>query len=471
MNNTSSNRRHILVVDDEPLVRRSLSEFLTLEGYAVSNASNAKEALNLLKDYTADIIITDIKMPEMDGINLLKNMKELYPQTPVIVITGYGSIESAVEAMKQGAYDYITKPIVDSEIKIIIERLIKENQIVEENIRLKEQLSSTKKERFLNIVGRDEKMQKIYNLIEAISNTRATVLIHGESGTGKRLVAHAIHKFNPEEAEKPFVEVSCGALTETLLESELFGHVKGAFTGAIKEKKGRFELADTGTIFLDEIDAFSPALQVKLLRVLQEGEFERVGDNKTVKVDVRVISATNQNLENLISQGKFRKDLYYRLNIISIELPPLRERKTDIPLLVDDFIEKHLKHTSKKIEGLSADAIDTLINYNWPGNVRELENVIERAIILAKKPIITLEDFPDFLRSLDKNKLKENEVLIPGNGSKLKQALRSPERDLILKALHSSDGNKNKAAEILGINRTTLYKKMRSYGLLKNNKQ
>jgi len=453
-----------LIVDDEPLVRRSLSELLTLSGYTVSSAGNGKEALGLLKDYTADIIISDLKMPGMDGIQLLKQIKTIYPDTQVILITGYASIDSAVEAMKEGAYDYVTKPIIDSEIKIIIERLVRQKQLQEENVKLKEQLSVSQKERFHNIVGKSESMQKIYTLIEAIAQTRATILIHGESGTGKRMIAHAIHKFNEKEREKPFVEVSCGALTETLLESELFGHVKGAFTGAIKDKMGRFELAAGGTIFLDEIDAFSPTLQVKLLRVLQEGEFERVGDTKTEKVDVRVIVATNQNLQDLIAQGKFRKDLFYRLNIISIEIPPLRERKEDIPLLVNDFIGKHSKHISKKIEGLSEEAMSILMNYNWPGNVRELENVIERAIILCKGPVIIPADFPEFLNS-SQGKLLAEESL------KLKDALKSPEKDLIIKALDSVDWNRNDAARVLDINRTTLYKKMQKYGLLKNNKK
>jgi len=399
----------------------------------------------------------------MDGMQLLKELKLKFPDIPVILITGYGSIESAVEAIKEGAYDYITKPIVDSEIKLVIERLVKQRQLQEENIKLKEQLSAAQKERFYNIVGKEEKMQKIYTLIEAVTTTRATVLIHGESGTGKRLIAHAIHKYNEQERGKPFIEVSCGALSETLLESELFGHVKGAFTGAIKDRVGRFELANGGTIFLDEIDAFSPALQVKLLRVLQEGEFERVGDTKTVKVDVRVIAASNQKLQDLIAQGKFRKDLYYRLNIISIEVPPLRERKGDIPLLIEDFIRKHSKQISKKIDGLSQEALAILMDYDWPGNIRELENVIERAIILSKGPIIIPEDFPDFL-----NNLRQEKVLCEENNNlKLKDALRSPEKELILKALESVSWNRNEAARALGINRTTLYKKMHQYGLLK----
>ena len=461
--NQTANNRHILVVDDEPLVRSSLSELLTLSGYAVSVAANGREALNMLKDHHADILITDIKMPEMDGIQLLQQLKNIYPQIPVIIITSYGSIENAVDAMRQGAYDYITKPIVDSEIKIIIERLLNQRRLQEENIRLKEELSATKRERFHYIVGKSPQMQKIYNLIEAISTTRATVLIHGESGTGKRLVAHAIHKYNEHERGKPFVEVSCGALTETLLESELFGHVKGAFTGAIKDRAGRFEIADGGSIFLDEIDAFPPTLQVKLLRVLQEGEFERVGDNKTVKVDVRVIAATNQDLQELITQDKFRNDLYYRLNIISIEVPPLRERAVDIPLLVEDFIKKHSKHMSRKIERVSPETLSALMDYHWPGNIRELENVIERATILSKGSVIEPRDLPEFLHlNAEENGGNGN------NGLKLKDALRSPEKDLIMKALNQTNWNRNETAKVLGINRTTLYKKMNKFGLLKN---
>ncbi|MFA5199412.1 MAG: sigma-54 dependent transcriptional regulator [Candidatus Omnitrophota bacterium] len=460
---------HVLVVDDEPLIRRSLSEFLTLEGYAVSSASNGKESLNILKKNKADIILSDIQMPDMNGMQLLKEIKARKYLAPVILMTGYGTIDDAVTAIQMGAYDYITKPIIDNEIKILLERIVNEKNILDENLRLKEELSASRRDFFHGIVGADEKMRKIYTLIEAISNTRATVLIRGESGTGKRLIAHAIHKCSELEKGKPFVEVSCGALTETLLESELFGHVKGAFTGAIKDKPGRFELADGGTIFLDEIDAFSPALQVKLLRVLQEGEFERVGDNNTIKVDVRVITATNQNLENLITQNKFRKDLYYRLNIITIEIPPLRERRGDIPLLVDELIKRHAKQINKTITGTSKEAMAILTNCDWPGNIRELENVIERAIILCKNKVITPTDFPDAL-----NKKVCSAINIPDNhGSepscKLKKALQEPERDLLVKSLESANWNRNKTAKSLGINRTTLYKKMLRFGLLKNN--
>ena len=465
----NSQRIHVLVVDDEPLIRRSLTEFLTLEGYGASSANSGKEALNQLKKIKADIILSDIQMPDMDGLALLKEIKARKYLAPVILMTGYGTIDNAVCAIQLGAYDYITKPIIDNEIKILLGRLIKEKNILEENLQLKEALSASRRDCFHEIVGADEKMRKIYTLIEAISNTRATVLIHGESGTGKRLVAHAIHKCNALERDKPFVEVSCGALTETLLESELFGHVKGAFTGAIKDKPGRFELANGGTIFLDEIDAFTPALQVKLLRVLQEGEFEKVGDNHTNKVDVRVITATNQNLENLIAQNKFRKDLYYRLNIIAIEVPPLRQRKGDIPLLVEELIKRHSKQVAKNITGVSPEAMAILTNCDWPGNIRELENVIERAIILCKNTIITPEDFPDAL-----NKITSGAVNIPDNhGSqascKLKKALQEPERDLLVKALESMNWNRNETAKNLGINRTTLYKKMLHFGLLKTN--
>ncbi len=466
-NNNNYNKINILIVDDEPLIRRSLSEFLSLEGYTAGSTSNGVQALELLKTYAADIVISDIKMPEMDGVELLRNIKKSHPNIQVILVTGYASIKSAVDAMKEGAYDYIIKPIIDNEIKIIIERIINQKQILKENIMLKEELSAATKEKLLNIIGKDPKMQKIYSLIEAVAKTRATVLIYGESGTGKRMVAHAIHNYDEEERKKPFVEVSCGALTETLLESELFGYVKGAFTGALKDRMGRFELADGGTIFLDEIDAFSPALQVKLLRVLQEGEFERVGDTKTIKIDIRIIAATNQNLHDLIAQSKFRKDLFYRLNIINIEIPPLRERKMDIPLLANDLAEKHAKRLGKKINGLSENVITKFMEYNWPGNVRELENVIERAIILCKGNLISLSDLPDFLNEATPESCKEA-LNKQDNNCNLKNALKNPERKIIIQTLESVEWNRNAAARALGINRTTLYKKMVRYELLKN---
>lgn len=451
----------ILVVDDEPLIRHSLGELLTLKGYSVMTASEGGEGLEKAGTFRPAIVFTDMRMEGMGGLELLREIRSRFPEMFVIMITGYGSIENAVEAMRLGAYDYVTKPLADSEVCVLIDRIVGQRRLLDENARLKEQLSSQQRARFFDIVGRDEKMQKIYTLIEAISTTRSTVLIHGESGTGKHMIAHAIHTCNEKERCKPFIEVSCGALSETLLESELFGHVKGAFTGAIRDKKGRFELADGGTIFLDEIDAFSPGLQVKLLRVLQEGELERVGDAETIKVDVRVIAASNQDLQELIIKEKFRKDLFYRLNIIQVELPPLRERKGDIPLLVRDFIAKHAAKAGKRVDAISDTAVELLMHYDWPGNIRELENVIERAVVLAHGPQLTPEDLPECISR------GASETAPEQPSHTLKDALRSPERDIIIKTLNSVEWNRNDAAKALGINRTTLYKKMLRYGLLR----
>ncbi len=456
--------RHILIVDDEPLTRKSLYEILKFDGYKVSTASDGEQAWDLISRDPPDIVIADLKMPKIDGITLLKRIKETDSDIAVVLITAYGSIESAVEAMREGAFDYITKPILDNEIKIIIQRIFEQKKILEENRFLKKKLADTSRVKFYNIIGRNPKMQKIYNLIDAVASTNATVLIQGESGTGKRLIAHAIHYSDVNRRDKPFMEVSCGVLPESLLESELFGHVKGAFTTAIRDRQGRFEVADGGTVFLDEIDAFSPKLQVKLLRVLQEGEFERVGDTKTVKVDVRIIAATNQDLKKAIKEGTFREDLYYRLNVIPIYVPPLRERKDDIPLLVEHFLKKSTQRVkNKKVVDISKEAMDIFLEYDWPGNVRELENVIERAVILCKKDRIEKDDLPDFL--------KEIKPCFPVSFSTkrkiapLKEALKSSEREIIENALRECGGNKKKAAQILGINRTTLYNKMRELGI------
>ncbi|MBU1062379.1 MAG: sigma-54 dependent transcriptional regulator [Candidatus Omnitrophica bacterium] len=451
----------ILIVDDEPLVRKSLYETLRADGYIASMASNGEEALKKIESKGYNIVIADMKMPKMGGIALLKKIKSNFPHTEVVLITGYGNIETAVEAMKIGAFDYVTKPIVDTEIKIIIDKIIERNRLIEENVDLRKKLASSTRDRFHKMIGRDSKMQKIYTMIEAIADSSATVLLSGDSGTGKRLVAHAIHVNDKRRKDKPLVELSCGALPETLLESELFGHVKGAFTGAIKDRKGRFEMADGGTVFLDEIDTFSPSLQVKLLRVLQEGEFERVGETTTVKVDVRVIAATNQSLDKLIKEGKFREDLYYRLNVISIELPPLKDRRGDIRILAEYFIQKHNKeHKDKKIIDISQEAMDMLEKNDWPGNVRELENVIERAIVLTRNNKISKDVLPE---ALHKNHMA------PGKGKNnatLKESLEEPEKYMILKVLQDAGGNKKKAALKLGINRTTLYNKMKKYKII-----
>ncbi len=459
------NKGHILIVDDEPLTRKSLYEILKKRDYSVSCVASGVEALSFLEKNHLDIVITDLKMPQISGIELLKKIKEKDSNIAVVLITAYGSIDSAVEAMREGAFDYITKPILDNEINIVIERIFEQKTILEENRLLKKQLAGIKRTKFYNLIGQNQRMQSIYNLIETIAPTNASVLIAGESGTGKRLIAQAIHFSDYNRKTKPFVEVSCGALPETLLESELFGHVKGAFTSAIKDREGRFEVAHSGTIFLDEIDAFSPKLQVKLLRVLQEGEFERVGDTRTIKVDVRVIAATNQDLKELIKKGSFREDLYYRLNVIPINVPPLRERKDDLPLLVEYFVKKCSKKINKNVSEISPEVMEVFLWYDWPGNVRELENIIERAVILCKDKSIGKDELPSFLIEGMSNLERRS-----GNkrGYKtLKEALKFSEKEIIRNTLQACGGNRKKAAQILGINRTTLYNKMRDYGLLK----
>ena len=456
-------KARILIADDEPLIRKSLYETLRLEGYEAEMAGDGAEAWEKIEKLPIDIVVADIKMPRLSGVDLLKQTKAKYPDIAVILITGYGTIEQAVEAMRLGATDYITKPIMDDEIKIVIKKLFDQKKLVEENVALRQQLARTVRDRFHRLVGKHEKMQRIYALIETVAETKATVLVKGESGTGKRLVSLAIHANDPQRRDKPFVEVSCATLPEALLESELFGHVKGAFTGAIRDRIGRFELAQGGTILLDEIDAFSPALQVKLLRVLQEGEFERVGDTKTVKVDVRIIAATNQNLEELITEGKFREDLYYRLNVIAIQLPPLRERKEDIPLLVNSFLEKFADENKKRFSGISDGFLKALEAYHWPGNVRELENVIERATIVARGDRLTEQDLPDFFH--ETHGFTPQGQVTANNNRPLKEMLGDPEKELILKTLKECHWNRKKAAALLGINRTTLYNKMRKYHL------
>ena len=456
-------RARILIADDEPLIRKSLYETLRLEGYEAEMAGDGAEAWEKMAQFPIDIVVADIKMPKLSGIDLLKQTKAKYPDIAVVLVTGYGTIEQAVEAMRLGAADYITKPIMDDEIKIVIKRIFDQRKLVEENVALRQQLARTVRDRFHRLVGKHEKMQRIYALIETVAETKATVLVKGESGTGKRLVSLAIHANDPQRRDKPFVEVSCATLPEALLESELFGHVKGAFTGAIRDRIGRFELAQGGTILLDEIDAFSPALQVKLLRVLQEGEFERVGDTKTVKVDVRIIAATNQNLEELITEGRFREDLYYRLNVIAIQLPPLRERKEDIPLLVNSFLEKFSDENKKRFSGISDGFLKALEAYHWPGNVRELENVIERATIVARGDRLTEQDLPDFFH--ETHGFTPQGQVTANNNRPLKEMLGDPEKKLILKTLKECHWNRKKAAALLGINRTTLYNKMRKYNL------
>ncbi|MBU1087597.1 MAG: sigma-54 dependent transcriptional regulator, partial [Candidatus Omnitrophica bacterium] len=436
-------KTHILITDDEPLVRKSLKEILRYEGYNVSTAEDGAQALEIMKKYPVDIIMTDMKMPKLGGLDLLTQVKRDYPKTEVVLMSAYGKIENAVEAMRLGAYDYVSKPIDDEQIKELIEKIAQcQNKLKQDIADLAEPAvseaknlkSSPKRYRFHTVLGKDPKMQRIYSMIESISDTPSTVLICGESGTGKRVIAQAIHQADSMRCGQPFIEISCGALPETLLESELFGHVKGAFTGAIKDRAGRFELANGGTLLLDEIDTCSPSLQVKLLRVLEEGSYERVGDIQTFRSDVRVIAATNQNLEELVQRRGFRGDLFWRLNVISINLPPLRERVGDIPLLVDHFLQKYnLMRTNRSggiIDKVSPGAMEALMKYGWPGNIRELENTVERSCILVKGNTIELNDLPDSIR----NNNQKKEIADEQPSYSLKNALKHPEKDIVIEA-------------------------------------
>jgi len=448
----------ILVVDDDEIVLTSLSEFLRLEGYGVETARSFQEASAHLAAGTFQVVIADVSMPEVDGFEVLKVVRNRYPDTAVIMITGYGTIESAVEAIKRGAFDYLTKPIIDDEIKLVIERALQQQMLMEENRSLRSQLA----ERYGlgSIIGHDDKMLRIFDTIEAVADTPTTVLITGESGTGKSMIARAIHQ-RSNRREKPFVEVACGALPETLLESELFGHVRGAFTGAVSDKAGKFKQADGGTVFLDEISTATPALQVKLLRVLQDFEFEPVGGTRTQRVDVRCVLATNENLDEAVRRGDFRQDLYYRVNVVTIHLPPLRERIGDIPLLAEHFLDTYCRRTERNIMGFQDDAMRLLQGYAWPGNVRQLENVIERAVILTKNATLGVDDLPENMRSLGDGEGADGD----GQILPLKTALEKPEREIIVRALRTFGGGRQATAEALGINRTTLYKKMKRYGI------
>jgi len=448
----------VLVVDDDRIILDSLSEFLHLERYEVVQATSLVEAVAAMEDRAVDLMICDVNMPGGNGFELLHIARKRFPDTVTIMMTGYGTIESAVEAIKMGAYDYLTKPIIDDELSVCLERALAQQVILRENRTLKQQLDL--KFGLENVVGHDYRMLKVFDLVEAVSDSKVSVLLQGASGTGKSMIAHVIHA-RGDRRDRPFVEVSCGAIPESLLESELFGYVRGAFTGAVANKEGKFKAADGGTIFLDEIDAASPALQVKLLRVLQSHQFEPVGSNKTTSVDVRVILATNKQLDVEVREGRFREDLYYRVNVVTISMPTLTERIGDLPLLTRHFIEKHAAALSRNVFGIDDDVLRVLQQYAWPGNVRELENVIERAVVLCRDRRITVSDLPEKL--LDA--ADEIEPPATADGLTLKAALEQPERRIIEAALRANGWNRQLTAAQLGINRTTLYKKMKYYGL------
>jgi DNA-binding NtrC family response regulator len=456
----------ILIVDDDPLVADSLAVFLKSRGYEIVAETDSHRAVRRLRDGNAiDLLLTDVNMPGLDGFALLQEARKLDTSIVTVMLTGYGTIESAVKAMRAGAEDYITKPVIDEEMLLTVERALKRRKLTQENEQLKRQLNRTLK--LENLVGADHRMRKIYETLATVAVTRATILITGDSGTGKSLVARAIHHASPR-ADKPFVEVNCGALPESLLESELFGHRRGAFTGAEADRLGKFKRADGGSIFLDEISTASPGLQVKLLRILQERRFERVGDDESIDVDVRVLLATNIDLKEAVERGQFREDLFHRVNVVTMRIPSLRERRGDIPLLADHFMRRYAKENEKGVDRITDDAMRILVNYAWPGNVRELENAIERAVVLSHGGPLTIEDFPLDLDGEEPSSGNSGLDFRPDGRTitPLKKALEGPEKEIIAATLASVNWNRQQAARLLDINRTTLFNKMRKYGLL-----
>ena len=439
----------VIVVDDEVVIRESLHEWLTDVGYQVFTAENGPQALDIIHREGLRIVVTDLVMPGMDGIELMKRCREMSPDIEVIIVTAYGSIPTAITAMREGAYDYIEKPFCPERVELLIGKLVEHQELIEENLSLHQILEE--RYRFENIIAKSTKMQQVIEVIKVVAKSNATVLITGETGTGKELVARAIHTQSHRHG-KPFVAVSCAALPESLLESELFGHEKGSFTGAYAQKKGKFEAANLGTLFLDEIGEMSANIQVHLLRVLEEKEFTRVGGNEVIKADVRVVSATNRDMKQAMANSQFREDLYYRLNVVNIELPPLRERREDIPLLAQYFLKKFALENHKETTGFSPEATGFFLNYEWPGNVRELENAIERAVILAKNPSIEIADLAQ-------------KHLAPTRPTSPERSLKQVERNLIQNILIETGGNYTEAARTLGISRMTLYNRVKAYGL------
>ncbi len=449
----------ILIVDDEKNTREGLAKFLEGLNYDVETASGGEEALKKIEKERPDIVLTDIRMPEMDGTTLLEKIKAKYPEITVIMLTAYGTVENAVKAMKMGAFHYLMKPINLEEVEFLIKKAMAQQSLQEENRELRKELF---RERFKEgeIIARSDKMKAVLEMVDQAAPTRSSVLLLGESGTGKELLAHRLHQKSPRK-NLAFLAVHCAALTETLLASELFGHERGAFTGAVEKKLGRFELANGGTLFLDEISEIPLEMQVKLLRVLQEGEFERVGGTKTIRVDVRLICATNKDLNQEVRQGRFREDLFYRINVIPIKVPPLRERRQDIRPLIEYFVQQLSRLNRKKIEGIDEGAIACLENYDWPGNVRELKNVLERIIVLSRNTRLSLEDLPEDIKTggrVSSENSGPKSEWNPGDAN-----LQEMEKELIRVKLNEARGNKSKAAKKLGISRRTLYRKIAEY--------
>ena len=452
-------KEKILIVDDEKSIRDFLEIMLKKEGYRVSSASGGEDAMRLFNNSSYDLVISDVRMKGMGGVELLKNIKETSPETIVLIVTAYASVDTAIDAMKAGAYDYLTKPFKIDEVKYIIKNALDRKRLETENILLKKELKS--KYGFANLIGTSPRMLEIYEIIKRVTSAKANILITGESGTGKELVARAIH-YEGDRKDKPFVPINCGAIPENLIESELFGHQKGAFTGAVANKSGLFEMANQGTIFLDEITELPVQLQVKLLRVIQERNFRRVGGIEDIAVDVRIIAASNKEIDREVKEGRFREDLFYRLNVIPIQMPPLRERKEDIRLLAEHFFEKHTKELGKEIKGISREAMDYLESYSYPGNIRELENIIERAVALENTSIILTDSLPDYIVH---KKAVDVSVCPRAETSNLEKTIEDYEKAIILDALKKSGGVKKKAAELLGLSFRSMRYKLDKYGI------
>jgi DNA-binding NtrC family response regulator len=453
----------ILIVDDESTLRTALFRVLEKKGLNVVTANKVEEAkLLVASDVPLDLALLDLNLPDGDGIELMTWIKQIHPGCEVIILTGHATIESAVRATQKGAFHFITKPFGMDELTSLVEKALTHQKLQQENQQLRSELN--KRYHFDQIVGQSEAIKSVLSLVERVADTDSTVLITGESGTGKELIARAIH-YNSSRAENPFVAINCGAIPSELLESELFGHIKGAFTGAIANRVGRFEMADGGTIFLDEIGDLEPALQVKILRALQERSFEPVGSTKSVSVNVRVIAATNKNLEDSVAHGRFREDLYYRLNVIPIVIPSLRERKSDVPLLFAHFMDHFNKSKTRKLTGIHADAMECLMNYSWPGNIRELENLVERLAILKGQGQVEVHDLPSKYRTMPSLDQESMTFEIPENGMDFNTAVDQFENQLILRALEKTGWNRNQAALLLRLNRTTLVEKIKKKGL------
>ena len=463
---TIMNDARILIADDEESIRRSLSEVLTGDGYHVVSVEDGYAAIEAVENSGWDLVILDVRMPKLNGLEVLRRIKESNPDLDVIIITGYSTVENAVAAMKAGAVDYIVKPFTPDEIRIRIRNTVERRRMAAENVYLRRELEE--RYQFNNIIGKSEAMQEIFKLIEKVAPTDSTILIRGESGTGKELIARAVHQYSLRK-DKKFIAVDCGALPETLLESELFGHVKGSFTGAIVTKSGLLEVANGGTFFLDEVGDLSPGMQSKLLRVLQEQEFRQVGGVKNIKVDVRLVAATNQDLEVMIKKGTFREDLFYRINIVPIYLPPLRERQEDIPLLVDHFLELYNEKRQKQIKGISPEALSMLMDFQWPGNVRELENIIDRMVIMSEGDIIEAEHVPIYIIG---NRVCFN-ITAARTSAELKelkkriraQAVENVEKAFLMEALKRNQWNISKAARDVGMQRQNFQAMMRKYSI------